>query len=190
MNKRSKALALALACMLLVVGLVGGTLAWLTATSGPVTNTFSPSDIGVELEETTTGYKMIPGWDIAKDPKAWITSGSEDAYLFVKVVKSANFDAFMTYTIAEGWYELEDGVGVYYREVTANQQGEANAFPILAGDKVTVKETVTKEMMNALTAETQPTLTFTAYAHQLKKNSTETFEPAEAWANLNPATGA
>lgn len=182
---RSKPLALLLACVLLIGGVVGGTVAWLTAETTEVKNTFSTSDIGVELKETTEEYKMIPGWDIAKDPKAWITDGSEEAFLFVKVEKSANFDTFMEeIEIAEGWTELEGQSGVYYREVTTDKQGETNAFPILKDNKVTVKGTVTKEMMTA-SDFTQPTLTFTAYAHQLYKNNTDKFSAAEAWASLN-----
>lgn len=191
----SKSMALLLACVLLIGGVVGGTVAWLTAESDTVTNTFSTSDIGVELKESENlDLQMIPGWNITKDPKAWITEGSEDAYLFVKVEKSANFDDFMEeIVIADDWTELTSAAGtnykVYYREVIgAAQQGEKNAFPILKDNKVTVKGEVTKEMMTAENF-TQPTLTFTAYAHQLYKNNTEKFSAAEAWAawaSLNP----
>ena len=186
----SKSLALMMACVLLVGCFVGGTVAWLTAQTSEVKNTFSTSNIGVELKETTTEYKMIPGWDITKDPKAWVTEGSEAAYLFVKVEKSTNFDNFMTYEIADGWTELESTTGtkyqVYYREVATSQMGEAKASAILKDNKVTVKDTVTKEMMTA-EGFTQPTLTFTAYAHQLYKNEkSEKFEVATAWGNLNP----
>lgn len=195
-----KALAVLLSLVLVIGCVAGGTLAWLTAQDTPVVNTFSTSTIGVKLKETTTVYKMIPGWDIAKDPKAWITDGSEAAYLFVKVEKSANFDTFMTYEIADGWTELTSAAGdnykVYYREVTADQMGEAKAFPILKDNKVTViGEGVTAEMMNALVADdpdteqnesTYPTLTFTAYAHQLYQNEDrEKLDVATAWGNLN-----
>ena len=60
---KKKGLALILALTLLTVGIVAGTLAWLTAKSDTVTNTFTTSDIKVELKETTgTEYKMIPGY--------------------------------------------------------------------------------------------------------------------------------
>lgn len=188
-NSSKKALAMLLAFVLVLGCVIGGTLAWLTAKDTPVVNTFSKSTIGVDLEETTTEYKMIPGWDIAKDPKAWITDGSEAAYLFVKVEKSANFDTFMTYEIAEGWTELTSAAGenykVYYREVTSTQVGEDNAFAILKDNKVTVKgETVTKEMLTAADF-TEPTLTFTAYAHQLYQNATTKFDAATAWGNVS-----
>ena len=187
-QRGSKSMALLLACVLLIGGVVGGTVAWLTAESDTVTNMFSTSDIGVKLEESKDlDLQMIPGWDIAKDPKAWITEGSEAAILFVKVEKSANFDTFMEeIVIADDWITLEDGV--YYREVTTDKQGETNAFPILKDNKVTVKGTVTKEMMTG-SGFTQPTLTFTAYAHQLYKSEGVKFSAADAWTSLNtPAT--
>ena len=206
-----KAMAMLLSLVLVIGCVVGGTLAWLTAESTEVKNTFSTSTIGVDLKETTTEYKMIPGWDIAKDPKAWVTDGSEAAYLFVEIKESANFDTFMTYAIADGWTLLnsnpaQEGSGivtddtvddtyVIYREVTAEQMGEGNAFAILKDNKVTVKgEEVTKEMMNALKADdpdteqnesTYPTLTFTAYAHQLYKSSGVEFDVATAWGNVS-----
>lgn len=188
----SKSLALILAVVLLIGGAVGGTVAWLTATSTEVKNTFSTSGIGVNLEESDKlDLKMIPGWDITKDPKAWITKDSEAAYLFVKVEKSANFDTFMTYEIADGWAELESAAGVnynvYYREVTTGQMGKSNASAILKDNKVTVKDTVTKEMMTAADF-TMPTLTFTAYASQLYRNAKTTFTAAHAWDNVKSAT--
>lgn len=188
---KKKGLALFLALTLLVVGVVAGTLAWLTAKSDVVTNTFTTSDIKVELKETTgteyKEYKMIPGYAISKNPKATVLSGSEECYLFVKLDKSTNFDTYLEYVIADGWTKL-DGVTdtVYYRVVdgTTNQIG--TAYSVLKGDQVTVKGSVTKEQMNALDAEgaAKPTLTITAYASQLHKNATETFRASEAWSNI------
>ena len=78
-RKGSKAAALILALVLVVGCVVGGTLAWLTAESDAVTNTFTTSGITVTLEETTGNeYKMIPGYTIHKDPKATVVPGSEE----------------------------------------------------------------------------------------------------------------
>ena len=185
---KKKGLALVLALTLLVVGVVAGTLAWLTAKSDTVVNTFTTSDIKVELKETTgTEYKMIPGYTISKDPKATVLSGSEECYLFVKLDKSTNFDTYLEYVIADGWTKLDDVTDtVYYRVVdgTTNQIG--TAYSVLANDQVTVKGEVTKAMMDGLTTETLPKLTVTAYASQLHKNATTEFTAAEAWANVNP----
>ena len=181
---KKKGLALVLALTLLVVGVVAGTLAWLTAKSDVVTNTFTTSDIKVELKETTgTEYKMIPGYTISKDPKATVLSGSEECYLFVKLDKSANFDTYLEYVIADGWTKLEGVTDtVYYRKVQTADIG--TAYSVLKGDQVTVKGEVTKAMMDGLTTETLPKLTVTAYASQLHKNATETFDAATAWNNI------
>lgn len=195
---KKKGLALVLALALMVVGAVAGTLAWLTATSDTVTNTFTTSDITVKLAETkgqgTSNekmFKMIPGYEIEKDPKAWVVSGSEDCYLFVKLEKSGNFDQFLTYQMAEGWEQVPGETNVYFREVTSSQMsednGETHAFPVLADNKVTVSGDITKAQMNALDAgAAKPTLTITAYASQLHKNATDKFTAAEAWANVKP----
>ena len=111
-----KKLAIFLACVLLVGGIVGGTLAWLTAETDPVVNTFSPSTISIELDESDDlNLKMIPGCTVAKDPYAKVLKGSEDCWLFVKIEKSANFDDFMTYEIAKGWELVEGTSNVYCR---------------------------------------------------------------------------
>ncbi len=191
MRKRSIALVLATAA--LVIGTVFGTMAWLSAKSGPVTNTFTTSDITVTLKETTgTQYKMVPGYTITKDPKVTVKTGSEPCYLFVKLEKSSNFDTFLTYTVADGWTQLKDAQntdvpGVYYREVAATEMG--TAFSVLKDDKVTVSSTVTKEQMSELT-ESCPTLTVTAYASQLMESNTEEFTAIEAWSNVNPSAAA
>lgn len=181
---RKKTLALVLALTLIVVGVVSGTLAWLTAKSDTVVNTFTTSDIKVELKETTgTEYKMIPGYTISKDPKATVLAGSEECYLFVKLDKSANFDNYLTYGIAEGWTKLEGVTDtVYYRKVVTADIGKA--YSVLANDQVTVSGDITKEQMNAITDATLPKLTITAYASQLYKSAGVEFTAAEAWNNI------
>lgn len=194
---KKKSLALVLALALMVVGAVGGTLAWLTAQSEVVTNTFTTSDITVKLEEkegtpVTDGreFKMIPGYDLKKDPKAWVVSGSEDCFLFVKLDKSTNFDDFLTYTMAEGWVPVDGEPNVYSRRVTSNQmssdEGKTNAFPVLKDNKVTVSEKITKEQMEALNKDgaAKPTLTIMAYASQLYKSAGVEFTAKEAWDNI------
>ena len=158
---KKKTLALVLALTLLVAGVVGGTLAWLTDRTAEVKNTFTVGDINISLTETTTDYKMVPGNTIAKDPTVTVKANSEA--LFVQVTESENLDTFITYAIAEGWTALPGVDGVYYREVPASNADQT--FPVLAGNAVTVKDTVTKEMLTAKDF-TNPTLTFKAYAIQ------------------------
>ena len=182
---KKKSLALLLAIAIVVVGAVAGTVAWLTDRTAAVKNTFTTSDIKIELKETTgENYKMIPGCTIAKDPKVTVKTGSEACYLFVKLEESKNFADFMTYEMAEGWEALPEAPGVFYRKVAAATAD--TAFEVLKGNQVSVNGNVTKAQMNGLTADTYPTLTVTAYASQLNKNATTEFGPAAAWANIAP----
>lgn len=187
---KKKGLALVLALALMVVGAVGGTLAWLTANSETVVNTFTTSDIKVELTETTgPEYKMIPGYTITKDPTAKVLKDSEECYLFVKLDKSDNFDKFLTYTMEEGWQELKgDDITpktVYYRVVDGTKNQIGTPYSVLKDNQVTVKDDVTKDKMKDLKAGTYPTLKITAYASQLYKNANkDTFSALEAWNNI------
>lgn len=181
---KKKSLALLLAIALVVVGAVAGTVAWLTDRTPSVTNTFTTSDINIELKETKNNFQMIPGWNIEKDPKVTVKTGSEACYLFVKLEESDNFADFMTYKMADGWTALPEAPGVFYREVAAATAD--TTFEVLKGNQVTVKDKVTKEQMNGLTADTYPTLTVTAYASQLYKNNTEKFTAAAAWDHIVP----
>ena len=197
MSKRKKKgvstkVFLSLLALVLVVGCaVGGTIAWLTATTDPVVNTFTYGKIKIELTETKPENKqatIIPGVNISKDPKVTVIGGSEACWLFVKVGE-ANWPTFIdedgrkvSYTIATGWEELPGESGVYYREVDAVTAD--TDFYVLAGDTtypngvVTVSEELTKAEVNGIT--TQPTLTFTAYAVQKDGINTA----AEAWAKV------
>lgn len=181
MMKKNKILALVLACIVCVGIGIGGTLAWLTAQTGPVTNTFTVGNVDITLAETTTNYKMVPGNTISKDPKVTVLANSEACWLFVKIDKSSNLDTFISYTVDTGWTQ-GDGTdipkNVYYRRVDAVT--DDTDFAVLANDKVTVKDTVTKDDMDAITkgSTPAPTLTFTAYAVQAAGISTA----ADAWA--------
>lgn len=171
---KKKTLISIIAVALVICVSIGGVLAYLTATTQKVKNTFTVGNINLTLSETNVdggsadenSYKMVPGQTITKDPKVTVAANSEASYVFVKVTKSTNaeFDDYMTYAMAEGWTALEGNDGVYYREVGATT---ANTdFAVIADNTVTVKDTVTKEMMDSLTAATYPTLTFKAAAVQ------------------------
>ena len=171
-TKKHALLISVLAVMMALCTVVGATLAYLFVQTKPVVNTFSPSNIGLTLTETNQPYKMVPGVDIAKDPKVTVTN-DVDCYVFVKVEESANFGTYMTYKIANGWTKgdgTEIPSNVYYRTVGANDA--TKEFAVLLDNKVTVPETVTKTDMDKLytngtvNTNAQPTLTFTAYAIQ------------------------
>ena len=186
--KMKKILAMALAALLLVAVSVAGTVAFLTDTSSTLTNTFTESDVDIELSETTgETYKMVPGAEISKNPKVTVTADSEACYVFVKLVKSTDkaFDDYLTYTIAEGWTELDGVDGVYYRSVSDTDA--AQEFAVLNGDKVEVKDGVTKAMMDALTTANYPKLTITAYAVQSANLNTSNMTEIWALAQTNGA---
>ena len=186
MKKKSFVMVLALVLVFAVA--VGGVVAWLTATTGPVKNTFTVGDINITLTEEAGKdaeyqFKMVPGNTIAKDPKVTVVGGSEDCYLFVKVEESTTLDDYISYTMNKtGWTALDGQPGVYYREVAASADNQE--FSIIDDNKVTVKDTVTKTMMEALNEEgaVQPALTFTAYAVQLHNGAETDWSAAEAWA--------
>lgn len=170
------------AVVLVLCCAIGGTLAWLTDKTDPVVNTFTVGDINIELAESENlDLKMVPGNTITKDPKVTVKANSEACWLFVKVEESANFGDFMTYKMANGWTQ-GDGTkipaNVFYREVAATTA--AIDFSVLQGDSVSVKDTVTKADLNALTQNTFPTLTFTAYAVQFDNVA----DAATAWSKL------
>lgn len=178
---RNRRIAMTVALVLVVaLASVGGTIAWLTAQTEAVTNTFTVGNINIELAETTgETYKMVPGNTIAKNPTVTVKANSEACWLFVKIEESTNLTNFISYTVDSGWTKLQDGV--YYREVAATTTD--TAFSVLTSNQVTVKDTVTKGMMDDITKGTAsaPTLKFTAYACQ--KDNVE--DAATAWAKLN-----
>ena len=179
---------IALLALVLVIGCVaGGTVAWLVAKTEPVVNTFTYGNINIALTEDAGGtekqFKIIPGTDITKDPKVTVTAGSEDCWLFVKVVEEHWPTATLedgtrkvSYTIADGWTPVEGQTNVYYREVKAADT--VREFPVLKGNIVTVSDQLTKGDIQA----TPPTLTFTAYAGQQENIDTA----ADAWAKVTP----
>lgn len=214
----SKAIILALTLMLLVGGIIGGTVAWLTAQTKEVKNVFTASDINITLTETEREYKMIPGWTVEKDPVVTVEGGSEDCWLFIKVEKSENLDDYIIWDIdPNNWKPLEGTTDVYYckvTDVTADRSIKVLGYyttdqsDTTKGEfhpnEVLVKNTVTKEMMDSIdgidsegktgskAAEDEiaarPTLTFTAYAVQLWKNNTEEFTAVEAWEKVSGTT--
>ena len=181
-NRRSvssKAFAAVLALVLVLGCALGGTVAWLVAESGPVVNTFTYGDININLEETTgSSYKIIPGVDIAKDPKVTVEADSEACWLFVKVEETGTFvDGKVTYSVADGWTALTGQPGVYYREVGAVTAD--TDFYVLKDNVVKVSDTLTKEDIEDITIK--PTLTFTAYAVQKDGIA----DAATAWSKIS-----
>lgn len=203
---KKKIVLLSLTLALIATAIISGTLAWLTDSTTPVTNTFTTADIGLTLTETfntdtnndNTNDKwqaqLIPGYSYTKDPKVTVSENSVDCYLFVKFEETNNPSTYLTYTstltAANGWTqgngtgEGKNGIptNVWYRKVMTSDT--TKSWELLSGNTVAVKDTVTKSDM---TFAANATLTYTAYASQLMKNAITEFSAAEAWANVNPS---
>lgn len=145
---KTKSIAMLMASVMLVVGFVSGTLAWLTDTTGKVENTFTTSGIDIDLTETFNAKssdekddndiwkkQMVPGYKLDKNPVVTVKANSEKCYLFVKVEKSADFDDYIAYNLACAdtsiWTELAGVDNVYYTVVDAVGAADQKEFHLL-----------------------------------------------------------
>lgn len=131
MKTKRKALLLSLCAVLLVVASVMGTMAYLTAQTGEVKNTFTVGKIEIDLDEakvdlngklvyeadgTTLAkrvqeneYKLIPGETYIKDPTVHVKAGSEYSYIFVEVTNSLA-DKFEAASVTGGYQTIADQI--------------------------------------------------------------------------------
>ena len=192
-KKPGKMVALLLAVVLMFGCAVGGTLAWLMDNTDPVVNTFSPSNIDIILTETynidTDGngiadkwqQKMVPGAVYTKNPVVSVDDSTDvDCYLFVRFVEEGNPGTYLTYTstltTANGWKQVPGETNVWYRIVMTGDN--VKSWHLLEDDKITVKDTVTKENMDSASGAK---LTYEAYAIQYLGFEDES-KVAETWA--------
>ena len=145
MRTKTKALALALCAVLLVVSTVFVTMAFLTD-SDLVQNTFTFGQVGISLDEadvdvngkvkdgddreSTEGrvreneYHLIPGHNYVKDPTIHVDDGSENCLLFVKLENGLK-DIIASKTIEEqmkgyGWTLVDSTNNIWaYNKVVA-----------------------------------------------------------------------
>lgn len=170
-----KTLILALSLVLMLTSAVSGTIAWLTAQTDSIKNTFTYGAIKIDLTETDDGdddvnnnsYTMEPNATIAKDPVVTVKSGSKASWVFIQIDESANFDDYLTYEVDNNWKHLTD-IGedshVYYCAV---DQAQADIqIPVLKNNQVQVKNVSEDALMQLDASGMHPTLTFTAYAVQ------------------------
>ena len=109
MKKRT--IALLMAVVLLFGVAAGGTIAWLTADTKKVVNTFTVGDINIQLDETNidndsdknddvvingvardkaNSYKLVPGATYIKDPIVRVLPNSEKSYVFIQIEEKNN----------------------------------------------------------------------------------------------------
>ena len=176
--------------LMLVVGLsVGGTIAWLTAESGTVENTFTVGDITIDLKEHTLDDKgaltetetteweyehIIPGDELKKDPFVKVLANSEASIVFIKVIEKNNIDVKVSdtatekaliYSVDQSWTALDGVKGVYYKNAAATGANASEPMYILTGNKVEVSDYVTKTDITTM-KKSVPGLYFMAAAIQ------------------------
>ena len=144
-KKISIALAAFAFALLLVVGSVAGTIAYLTSTPGAVTNTFTVGNVTITLDEakvtpygevdgtdrvTGNEYKLIPSHTYDKDPTVHVAAKSEACWVFVKVengistieaAETNDTKKIATQIANKGWTPLNNVDNVFYRAVTAEE---------------------------------------------------------------------
>ena len=175
-TKKAKVLtsvaAVALAASMLIGG---GTYAYLQGETEDVVNNFDTNEVTVDLTETTgSNYEIIPGTTQAKDPKVTVNA-TVDAYVYVTVDDAT--DGLVTYTMADGWTQLEGYDNVYYREVTASDAEQE--FDVLAGNQVSYDAALTNTYMVDADGNLKEGLELTFSAYAIQK---DTFaNAAEAW---------
>lgn len=147
MKTKTKALALALCAVLLVVSTVFVTMAYLTSKDS-VTNTFTVGKVTITLDEADVDlmgvkdgdarvkaneYKLIPGHTYIKDPTVHVDDESEDCWLFVKVENGLK-DVIDAKTIEDqmndnGWYLVDDETNIYaYKDIATAEIKDYKVF--------------------------------------------------------------
>lgn len=197
-----KIAAILLAVVLLVGGAIGGTLAWLTAESEAVTNTFTVGNIEIDLKEhelkadgtldtnnavtENNNYKIVPGGTQPKDPFVTVESGSEKCYVYVCITNDLviGTDVVGTYNINEfSWTEVKaEGNKTLYRfneivdAATADETRQVFSKVTYDGAKITADN---------IQSLKDKTITVQAYAHQ-SDNTTQDVADAAATALFFP----
>ena len=189
MKKTKKILALALAAVMLVCTTVAATVAYLTANTGVVNNTFTVDSVAIELDETDVDiygvkdgntrvkanqYKLIPGHKYVKDPEVRVVSGSEQSYVFIKVVNDISAIEATTKTIASQiaenhWKQLKDKDGndvtnVYYYESIVDARTAEQKLPVFG--EFTLKTDANVASLADAQGNVASVITIDAYAVQ------------------------
>lgn len=195
-----KKLMMALSLVLVAAMSIGGTIAYLTAQTEAVTNTFTIGNITMTLDEaalnddgtenaaaervTANTYKIVPGATIVKDPTVHIGANSEPCYVYVCINDELNATVANSaaYDIDDAWVLVTGTTNIYrYNEVvgTSNVKQDLEVF-----DGVTFNGTA----INATNYQSLSgkTIKVDAFAHQSEKVA-ETVADQAAIAHFNPA---
>lgn len=161
MKKMYKAMLLVLCAVMLMAGSVLGTLAYLKAETGPITNTMTVGKVAITLNETDVDeygvkdgdtrvtentYKLIPGHTYVKDPTITVAAGSEACYLFVKVENGIVDIEDQDKTIASqmdanGWEELDASDDIWYKPTAVDARDAADDISVAIFTSFTIDGT-------------------------------------------------
>lgn len=185
--RTKKALLAAMCAVLLVVGSVMGTMAYLTSTD-TVTNSFTVGSVKLEgasghgLDEAKTDaygvkanpevrvdqntYNLVPGHTYVKDPTVHVKGDSESCYVFVKVengiaaIEAAENKVATQITDEYKWNPVPNENNVYYKEWT---KGSA-VVDLVVFDEFTVAGSVDNDTLDTYK---DAKIIVTAYAVQM-----------------------
>lgn len=213
MEKKRNALLVVLG-VILAVGIIGGTVAWLTRTSS-LTNTFTVGSFETPVTDPTDSsktidiegnlyepswdedaeHKLLPGNEYAKDPYVGIGAGSEDGVVYVYVKN--NFSDKIYFEINNGWSAVSgyatagskagtytSGLFKYDTVLTASANSDVWTTTPLFS-KVEVADTANSADFN--TESNAKTITVSSFLHQAKDDEGEDIDATEI---LNAAKGA
>lgn len=206
-GKAFKVLSLVLAFVLVIGASVAGTLAWLTAQTPTVTNTFTSAELFANPENdftlweheakdddgdgvytlnssnevTSNSYRILPGVNIPKNPTVDVVGLEEHAYLYIKV--TSTLPEGLTYSIdSSNWTVLSGYDGVY---VYSGPNAESNIVKATNSAPKTFEATILTDNQivvadNYSGTSDDITLSFNAYMVQATGNGADA---AEAWTN-------
>lgn len=156
MKRTKKILAMLLCAVLLVTGTVAVTVAYLKSTTTIVKNTFTIGELEITLDETKVDeygnaveseervtantYKLIPGHTYLKDPTVHVKAGSEESYVFMKVIINGYDQAvavygndFLPQDVVTGWYP---NIWVSTEEINVSEDGKTAEYVFYYSKKV------------------------------------------------------
>lgn len=178
MKSKKKIVTLLACAVLLVVGSVMGTMAYLTSQDS-VTNTFTVGNVAITMDETNVDqdkdekgiipvrdkandYKLMPGQSYTKDPIIHVDAESENCWLFVKVENEIAVIEGENTVAAQmeenGWTLVDEAKKVYAYETIVTAGTDVTVFRTFK-----IANTITNEQ---LAAYNEKTIRVTAYAVQ------------------------
>ena len=147
MKKTVKIMAFVLCAVMLVVGSVFGTYAYLTSTTEEVKNTFTVGNVKITLDEskvteygvldgtarvTENTYKLVPNKAYIKNPVIHVTADSEPCYVFVRITNNIDDvivdDCIEAQLRAHNWILVDGETEVYMKESAISGGGDVEVF--------------------------------------------------------------